>query len=80
MTNLNEAIQHCKEVEKENMEMCVPGCEECAKEHGQLAEWLEELRKYRGKIEDLIEGNLTHSEFCFYVIDIFMNAIEKEKP
>ena len=55
-------------------------CKECAKDHEQLAEWLEELRAYRGKIKDLIDGNLTHQGLCFYVIDIYMNAIEKEKP
>ena len=95
MLNLDEAIQHCKEMEDLNKRKSkyyaetsavdddyrlgmAHDCEECAKDHGQLSEWLEELRRYRGKIEDLIDGNLTQQEFCFYVIDIHMNAMEKE--
>ena len=36
---INEAIEHCREK--------AVGCSECAKDHGQLAEWLEELQNYR---------------------------------
>lgn len=36
---INEAIKHCREK--------AVGCSECAKDHGQLAEWLEELQNYR---------------------------------
>ena len=35
MMTLQEAIDHAREV--------ASGCNECAKEHGQLADWLEEL-------------------------------------
>ncbi|MCM1222436.1 MAG: phage N-6-adenine-methyltransferase [Lachnospiraceae bacterium] len=38
---LEEAIQHCKDVAEKL------GCCECAEEHKQLAEWLEELQRYR---------------------------------
>ena len=42
---LNEAIEHCEEVANE---MTSQGeCEECAKDHRQLAEWLKELKKLR---------------------------------
>jgi len=36
---LQEAIQHCLEKAQ--------GCDECSKEHRQLAEWLMELLEYR---------------------------------
>lgn len=38
MMTLNEAIQHC--IEKFD-------CTECGKEHEQLAEWLEELKRFK---------------------------------
>lgn len=38
--NLDEAIKHAKEV-------ATSQCGECADEHKQLAEWLEELKKYK---------------------------------
>lgn len=59
MLNLNEAIQHCKEKVKELRVQAYEDyhfdgdlnkrveCLECAKEHGQLAEWLEELEQRR---------------------------------
>ena len=37
--NLQEAIQHCLEKAQ--------GCNECAEEHRQLADWLIELLEYR---------------------------------
>ena len=40
---LDEAIKHAEEVAND-MELC---CEECAKEHRQLAEWLKELQEYK---------------------------------
>lgn len=55
---IDEAIAHAREVAenkyKEGM-LChanpddglLDGCIECAKEHEQLAEWLEELKRYR---------------------------------
>ena len=55
---LDEAIAHAREVAERNRNQyknCPSDrtdirhqtCEECAEEHEQLAEWLEELKKYR---------------------------------
>ena len=44
MMTLDEAIKHCNEVAKA---ISASGCEECAKEHKQLANWLIELKAYR---------------------------------
>ena len=57
---IDEAIAHAREVAKRNREQwknCPADrrdiehqtCEQCAKEHEQLAEWLEELKDYRDK-------------------------------
>lgn len=43
---LDEAIQHCKEVAENTT------CVDCKKEHLQLAEWLEELKKRRSEQND----------------------------
>lgn len=53
-------------------------CETCADECDQVASWLEELKQYRGKVEDYIDGNLTMADFIFYLVDIHMNADERE--
>ena len=61
---LDEAIQHCKEVAKENRKTALEyarayawdtahGCRECANEHEQLAEWLTELKQRRGRATEL---------------------------
>lgn len=42
---LHEAIEHAREVS-------LRGCTECHKEHGQLADWLEELERLRGVLGD----------------------------
>lgn len=39
---LDDAIIHCSNRAKQD-------CSDCAKEHAQLAEWLEELKGYRKK-------------------------------
>lgn len=55
---LDEAIQHCHEVAKENRKAALEyarayawdaahGCRECANEHEQLADWLAELKQRR---------------------------------
>ena len=57
---LDEAIQHAREVVEESREYIVDDCDlepfeaycnsqciKCAEEHEQLAEWLEELKDYR---------------------------------
>lgn len=55
---IDEAIQHCHEVAKENRKTALEyarayawdtahGCRECASEHEQLAAWLVELKESR---------------------------------
>ena len=55
---LDEAIEHCLEVAKENRELADKigvsqyddvDCVKCAKAHEQLAKWLKELKKYKEK-------------------------------
>ena len=41
MKDIDEAIRHCEEKEKEH---ALNGCFACAKDHKQLAEWLRELK------------------------------------
>lgn len=48
INNLDEAIQHCEEKEKEQV---LNGCFACAEEHKQLASWLKELKAYRELFE-----------------------------
>ena len=62
---LDEAIKHCEEVAEEKdksvelyravkaTEGLITKCENCAKEHRQLAEWLKELKAYRQAIENI---------------------------
>ena len=52
MLTLEEAIKHCEEVAerlegKDGYAYTDSTCDECAKEHRQLAEWLKELEGYR---------------------------------
>lgn len=56
MMTLDEAIAHCQEKAEELREQPfkekmdiedIAICEECAEEHEQLAEWLEELKELR---------------------------------
>lgn len=49
---LDEAIQHAKEIAQN--EKCNKSCNlECAREHEQLAKWLEELKRLRKEIGEL---------------------------
>ena len=62
MMTLEEAIKHCYEVAEEQKKKARKKndgtmstkikCEECAKEHRQLAEWLRELQRYRFEISE----------------------------
>lgn len=62
---LEEAIKHCEEVAEEQEKKARKKndgtmstrikCEECAKEHRQLAEWLRKLEKYEEGIEKIKE-------------------------
>ena len=78
---LDEAILHAREVAERNRKQyknCPSDrtdirhqtCEECAEEHEQLAEWLEELKSYRASI---FSGDMTQTmlkeEYCKAVDD-----------
>lgn len=64
---LDEAIRHCEEVASglieasENADLQgdekeAKGCCECAREHKQLAEWLKELKAYKGRYHKYYRG------------------------
>lgn len=57
---LHEEIEHAREVS-------LKGCTECHKEHGQLADWLEELELLRGALGDT------------YDIDRLQELVEADK-
>lgn len=59
---LEEAIIHSREVAREKR---TEGCIECAKEHEQLAEWLEELQTLR-KVYDFVCEYMGASCCCKY--------------
>lgn len=45
---LDEAIAHCEEVARKNLEHKDDAeCAKCAEQHLQLAQWLKELRGYK---------------------------------
>ena len=86
---LDEAIQHSKEVGKDNREdakyaienelhdAVIKTCTKCAEEHEQLAEWLEELKEYK----ELEEKGLLLKLPCkvgdtVYLIDRYVNSRE----
>lgn len=52
---IKEAINHAKEISQQ--EGIISDCKECAEQHKQLAEWLEELQQYRaiGTVEECRE-------------------------
>ncbi len=60
LMTLDEAIKHCEEVAEEhtiyNFYGGYESCDECAKEHRQLAEWLRELKEYR-KVRRILSQN-----------------------
>ena len=78
---LDEAIAHAREVAERNRkqykncpsdrtDIRYQTCEECAEEHEQLAEWLEELKSYRASV---FSGDMTQimlkEEYCKAVDD-----------
>lgn len=80
MLSLDEAIKHCEEVAELNEEctriyneqgetMASYSCNECAKEHRQLADWLKELKGLR---ED--EGVKDVFKNCYTCEYIELNA------
>ena len=78
---LDEAIKHCEDVEEEKRKdyerACaynIPseGCLECAEEHRQLAEWLEELKQLREQtrwipVSDRLPEPINHREYLVTV-------------
>ncbi len=86
---LDEAIKHCLEVAEQNEAKALrigrqyggtllnreaKGCRECAADHRQLAEWLQELRAYRklricGNCRHYVSGT-THFGECHVTSDI----------
>ena len=87
---LDEAILHAREVAERNRNQyknCPSDrtdirhqtCEECAEEHEQLAEWLEELKKYReiGTVEECKNSVLKILEAYNKAIDDFKEELFK---
>jgi hypothetical protein len=63
--NLEEAINHCKEVAKSK-------CDSCGAEHEQLAEWLIELKWYREsdkRVYDKLQAELFDYSRGFLISD-----------
>ena len=86
---LDEAIAHAREVAERNRkqykncpsdrtDIRYQTCEECAEEHEQLAEWLEELKSYRASV---FSGDMTKTmlkeEYCKAVDDFAEKLNEK---
>ena len=78
---LDEAILHAREIAERNRkqykncpsdrtDIRYQTCEECAEEHEQLAEWLEELKSYRASV---FSGDMTQimlkEEYCKAIND-----------
>ena len=61
---LDEAIQHCYDVVNTNKV-----CGECAKEHLQLAKWLEELKRYRKSSNTKKIKTQTNNDFGEMTLD-----------
>lgn len=64
---LEEAISHCLEVAEEHTKYNSFGgfesCDECAKEHRQLAEWLQELKEAKRLLKEAVE-DINAAEAC----------------
>ena len=86
---LDEAIVHAREVAERNRkqykncpsdrtDIRYQTCEECAEEHEQFAEWLEELKSYRASV---FSGDMTQimlkEEYCKAVDDFAEKLNEK---
>ena len=76
INSLDEAIIHAEEVSerlenKNGYAYTDVTCEECAKEHRQLAEWLKELKYYKDR-QDLINKN-------WQELTMYKDGIEKIK-
>lgn len=83
---IEEAIKHCEEVAKElNKKACTlyeyqnyeksKDCIWCASEHRQLAEWLRELKAYRGILANA--DRLIESEYGVVIIEGYKEVIDQ---
>lgn len=64
--SLDEAIAHARDV-AEGRNPNVKACSQCAKEHAQLADWLEELKAYKQRAKSENDNNLS---------DVVSDAVE----
>ena len=86
---LDEAILHAREVAERNRkqykncpsdrtDIRYQTCEECAEEHEQLAEWLEELKSYRASVfSGYMTQKMLKEEYCKAVDDFAEKLNEK---
>lgn len=78
---LDEAIKHCLEVAEDNERAidCLDlweeegqeqanMCRECAADHRQLAEWLQELKEAKRLLKAAVKDFSCRDEFCYYNI------------
>ena len=79
---LDEAIRHCEEVAEEKEQEAKEAhvlsgmdCMECAEEHRQLAEWLKELKTYRGILANA--DKIIESEYGCVIIEGYADVIDK---
>ena len=81
MMTLDEAIKHCEEVAKKYCEKVEDGltaddfCDSCASEHRQLAEWLRELKTYRGILANA--DRLIESEYGVVIIEGYKDVLDQ---
>lgn len=76
---LDEAIAHAREVAQDKIREATYNfpslgdyydeCEQCAKEHEQLAEWLEELKELRAYKEKMELRKKYHCEDCSHLVN-----------
>lgn len=78
MISLDEAIKHCEEVAEEHTKYNFYGgyesCDECGKEHRQLAEWLKRLKRIEDYIADGKDDIECTYSLRFYEIEAVMNG------
>ena len=89
MLSIDEAIAHAREVAKRNREQwknCPADrrdiehqtCEQCAEEHEQLAEWLEELKDYRDKNKMVVRVDVENMDSIKDKIDELSKYTESQ--
>ncbi len=95
---IDEAIRNAKKVMEEKQDECQEclavhdtegafECEECALEHKQLAEWLEELKRLREqtawipvseKLPDLVEGSVEDDADGINSVTVLITALNTD--